>query len=159
VFERLADLETEFDALEARLPDIYASGDQDAQRTAGRRYAELKPIVEAFRELRRARRQLDDAKEMVRTETDAEVREMARDEAAEMESAAADLEGRLKVLLLPKDPNDDKNVILEVRGAEGGEEANLFAGDLVRMYQAFAAQQGWKIETLSSQPSDMGGYK
>jgi peptide chain release factor 1 len=159
VFERLAGLEEEFDALEARLSDIYASGDQDAQRTAGRRHAELKPIIDAFRELRSSRTQLDEAREMVRSETDAEVREMAREEAAEMESAVADLEGRLKVLLLPKDPNDDKNVILEVRGAEGGEEANLFAGDLVRMYQAYASQHGWKIEVLSSQPSDMGGYK
>jgi len=159
VFERLAGLEEEFDALEARLPDIYASGDQDSARVAGQRYAELKPIIETFRELRASRTQLDDAKEMLHTETDAEFREMAREEVAEKESAVADLEGRLKVLLLPKDPNDDKNVILEVRGAEGGEEANLFAGDLVRMYQAYAAQHGWKVETLSSQPSDMGGFK
>ena len=159
MFERLADLETEFDALEARMSDIYASGDQAAVRTAGKRHAELKPIVDTFRELRRARTQLDDAKEMLRTESDAEFREMAREEMAEKEQAVADLEGRLKVLLLPKDSNDDKNVILEVRGAEGGEEANLFAGDLVRMYQGYAAQQGWKIETLSSQPSDMGGFK
>jgi len=159
VFERLAGLEEEFDALEARLPDIYSSGDQDAARVAGQRYAELKPIVETFRELRSSRGQLDDAKEMLHTESDPDLREMAREEAAEKESAVADLEGRLKVLLLPKDPNDDKNVILEVRGAEGGEEANLFAGDLVRMYQAYAGQQGWKVETLSSQPSDMGGFK
>jgi peptide chain release factor 1 len=159
VFERLADLETEFEALEARMGDIYAAGDQDAVRTAGKRHAELKPLVDTFRELRRARTQLDEAKEMFRTESDAELREMARDEVAEMEASVADLEGRLKVLLLPKDPNDDKNVILEVRGAEGGEEANLFAGDLVRMYQAFAANHRWKIEVLSSQPSDMGGYK
>jgi peptide chain release factor 1 len=159
VFERLAGLEEEYDALEARLPDVYAAGDQDAARTAGQRYAELKPIIEAFRELREARNQLDEAREMARAETDAEVREMAREEAAEKESQVADLEGRLKVLLLPKDPNDDKNVILEVRGAEGGEEANLFAGDLVRMYQAYAATQKWKVEVLSSQPSDMGGFK
>jgi peptide chain release factor 1 len=96
---------------------------------------------------------------MLRSDADPEMREMAREEVSEKESSVADLEGRLKVLLLPKDPNDDKNVILEVRGAEGGEEANLFAGDLVRMYQGFAAQQGWKIEVLSSQPSDMGGFK
>jgi peptide chain release factor 1 len=159
VFERLTDLESEYETLEARLPDIYASGDQDATRTAGRRYAELKPIIETFRELRSARTQLDEAREMVRTETEAEMRDLARDEMAEKESSVADLEGRLKVLLLPKDPNDDKNVILEVRGAEGGEEANLFAGDLVRMYQSYAAQHGWKIEVLSSQPSDMGGFK
>jgi peptide chain release factor 1 len=159
VFERLAGLEEEFDALEARLPDVYASGDQDAQRTAGQRYAELKPIVETYRELRRARTQLDDARELFRTETEPEMRELAREEMAEKESAVADLEGRLKVLLLPKDPNDDKNVILEIRGAEGGEEANLFAGDLLRMYQHYAEQKGWKMEVLSSQPSDMGGYK
>jgi peptide chain release factor 1 len=159
VFERLTDLESEYETLEARLPDIYASGDQDATRTAGRRYAELKPIIETFRELRSARTQLDEARDMLRTETDPDMRVMVRDEMAEKESSVADLEGRLKVLLLPKDPNDEKNVILEVRGAEGGEEANLFAGDLVRMYQSYAAQHGWKIEVLSSQPSDMGGYK
>jgi peptide chain release factor 1 len=159
VFERLAGLEEEFDALEARLSDIYAAGDQGAARTAGQRHAELKPIIDTFRELRTTRSQLDEAREMLRTETDAEMREMAREEVAEKESSVADLEGRLKVLLLPKDPNDDKNVILEVRGAEGGEEANLFAGDLVRMYQAYAAQQRWKVEVLSSQPSDMGGFK
>jgi len=159
VFERLAGLEEEYDALEARLSDIYAAGDQDAARTAGQRHAELRPIIDTFRELRTTRSQLDEAREMLRTETDAEMREMAREEVAEKESSVADLEGRLKVLLLPKDPNDDKNVILEVRGAEGGEEANLFAGDLVRMYQAYAAQQRWKVEVLSSQPSDMGGFK
>ena len=159
MFERLAGLEEEYDALEARLSDIYAAGDQDAARTAGQRHAELRPIIDTFRELRTTRSQLDEAREMLRTETDAEMREMAREEVAEKESSVADLEGRLKVLLLPKDPNDDKNVILEVRGAEGGEEANLFAGDLVRMYQAYAAQQRWKVEVLSSQPSDMGGFK
>jgi peptide chain release factor 1 len=159
VFERLTDLESEFEVLEARLGDIYASGDQDAVRTAGKRHAELRPIIEVFRELRSARNQLDEAREMLRAEGDAEMRELVRDEVAEQESAVTDLEAQLKVLLLPKDPNDDKNVILEVRGAEGGEEANLFAGDLVRMYQLYAQNHGWKIEVLSSQPSDMGGLK
>ena len=159
MFERLADLETEFAALESRMSDIYASGDQAAVRTAGKRHAELKPIVDTFRELRSARTQVDEAKELLRTESDAELREMAREEMADQEAAVADLEAKLKVLLLPKDPNDDKNVILEVRGAEGGEEANLFAGDLVRMYQGYATNHRWKIEVLSSQPSDMGGYK
>jgi peptide chain release factor 1 len=159
VFERLADLESEFDTLEAGMGDIYAAGDQEAVRTAGKRHSELKPIVDAFRELRAARAQLDEAREMLRTEAEADMRDLAKEEIAEKESSVADLEGRLKVLLLPKDPNDDKNVILEVRGAEGGEEANLFAGDLVRMYQLYAQNHGWKIETLSSQPSEMGGYK
>ncbi|HEV7862150.1 MAG TPA: peptide chain release factor 1 [Acidimicrobiia bacterium] len=159
MFERLAGLEEEFDTLEASLGDIYAAGDQDAVRTASKRHAELRPIVEAFRALRTARGELDEAKEMARSESEPEMRELAREEMAAKESTVADLEGRLKVLLLPKDPNDDKNVILEVRGAEGGEEANLFAGDLVRMYQHYAEQRGWKVEVLSSQPSDMGGLK
>ena len=115
MFERLADLEEEFDALEAPLSDIYATGDQDAQRTAGRRHAELRPVIEAFRELRSARTQLDEAREMLRSEADAEMRELAREEMAAKESTVADLERQLKVLLLPKDPNDDKNVILEIR--------------------------------------------
>jgi peptide chain release factor 1 len=159
VFDRLADLESELEALEGRLHSIYASGDQAAQRQAGRRHAELRPIVEAYREYRRATSELADAREMLRSESDPEMRDLIREEMADKESSLADLEARLKVLLMPRDPNDDKNVILEVRGAEGGEEANLFAGDLVRMYQRYADRQGWKVEMLSSQPSDMGGLK
>lgn len=159
MFDRLADLESELEALEARLPSIYVSGDQAAQREAGRRHAELRPIVEAYRELKRARADVADARELLGSEFDPAMREFLREEMAEKEWALADLEGRLKVLLLPKDPNDDKNVIVEVRGAEGGEEANLFAGDLVRMYQRYAERRGWKVEMLSRQPSDMGGFK
>ncbi len=159
MFERLGDLENELTALEERLPSIYAGGDQAATRQAGRRHAELRPIVGAVNELRAAQQDLDDAKEMLHSETDPEMREYLRAEMAEKESAVADIDARLKVLLLPRDPNDDKNVIVEIRGAEGGEEANLFAGDLVRMYERYADRQGWKVEMLSSQPSDMGGYK
>ena len=159
MFERLADLEAELEALEARLPDVYASGDQAAQREAGKRHAELRPIVEAYRELKEARRDVADAQELLRFEAEPAMREFLREEMTEKEAALADLEGRLKVLLLPKDPNDDKNVIVEIRGAEGGEEANLFAADLLRMYQRYAERQGWKIEMLNIQPSDMGGLK
>ena len=159
MFERLADLEAELEALEARLPDVYASGDQAAQREAGKRHAELRPIVEAYRELKEARRDVADAQELLRSEAEPAMREFLREEMTEKEAALGDLEGRLKVLLLPKDPNDDKNVIVEIRGAEGGEEANLFAADLLRMYQRYAERRGWKIEMLNSQPSDMGGLK
>jgi peptide chain release factor 1 len=159
MFERLADLETELEALEARLPDVYASGDQAAQRTVGKRHAELRPIVEVYRELKEAQRDVADAQELLRSEADPAMRDFFREEIVEKEMSLADLEGRLKVLLMPKDPNDDKNVIVEIRGAEGGEEANLFAGDLMRMYQRYAERRGWKIEMLNSQPSDMGGLK
>jgi len=159
MFERLADLETELEALEARLPDIYAAGDQAATREAGKRHAELRPIVESYRDLKAARRDVDEHQEMLRSETDPAMRDFIREEMAEKESALAELENRLRILLLPKDPNDDKNVIVEIRGAEGGEEANLFAGDLLRMYQRYTERHGWKFEMLSSQPSDMGGFK
>jgi len=159
VLERLADLENELDALEARLGDIYASGDQRAVRDAGRRHAELRPIVETYRELQAARADADDAREMLHSEHDPDMRDFLREELRDKEQALVALEERLRFLLLPKDPNDDKNVIVEIRGAEGGEEANLFAAELVRMYQRYAERQGWKVETLSSQPSDMGGFK
>ena len=133
MFEQLAELEQELEKLEARLPDVYASGDQAAARDAGRRHAELKPIVDAYRSYVGVESDLHDAREM--------------------------LDGELRELLVPRDPDDGKNVILEIRGAEGGEEANLWAGDLYRMYDAYARRHGWKVETLSSQPSDMGGFR
>ncbi|HLF40753.1 MAG TPA: peptide chain release factor 1 [Acidimicrobiia bacterium] len=159
MFDRLAGLESELEALEDHLPSVYASGDQAAQRQAGRRHAELRPIVELYRELKRAQAVVADGREMLHSEQDAAMREFIREEVAENEEALAELERRLKILLLPRDPNDDKNVIVEVRGAEGGEEANLFAAELVRMYQRYAERHGWKFEMLSSQPSDMGGVK
>jgi peptide chain release factor 1 len=157
--DRLGDLETELEKLESRLPEIYASGDQRAARDAGRRHAELKPVVDAWREYRQTEHDLREAKEMLAAEGNAEMREFLRGEAAEKETSLTDLETRLRELLLPRDPNDGKNVIVEVRGAVGGEEANLWAGDLFRMYQRYAEAHGWKVETLASQPSDMGGFR
>jgi peptide chain release factor 1 len=157
--DRLTDLETELEKLESRLPEIYASGDQRATRDAGRRHAELKPVVEAWREYKQTEQDLREARELLASESDAEMREYLRGEAGEKEAALADFESRLRELLLPRDPNDGRNVIVEIRGAVGGEEANLWAGDLFRMYQRYAENHGWKVETLTSQPSDMGGFR
>ena len=159
MFEHLADLETELDKLEAALPEIYAAGDQAASRDAGRRRAELRPIVDAYREYQDAAAALADARELLSGEGDAEMREYLRGEIAEQEATLARLEARLRELLVPKDPNDGRNVILEIRGAEGGEEANLWAADLARMYEALARRHGWRFETLSTQPSEMGGQR
>ena len=159
MFEQLAELEQELDKLEARLPDVFASGDQAAARTAGRRHAELKPIVDTYRDYVGTESDLRDARELVDGETDPEMRDFLRTEIAEKEAVLARLDGELRELLVPRDPDDGKNVILEIRGAEGGEEANLWAGDLYRMYDAYARRHGWKVETLSSQPSDMGGFR
>jgi len=159
MFERLASLEEEFDALEERLQEVYASGDQDAIRDAGRRHAELKPIVDALREHRRMRTDLEQWKELLPEADDAASRASMRSEVEQCERRLDELESDLRTMLVPKDPNDDKNVIVEIRGAEGGEEANLFAGDLFEMYQRYAEAKGWRVEPLSVQPSDMGGVK
>ncbi|MBM3658366.1 MAG: peptide chain release factor 1 [Actinobacteria bacterium] len=159
MFEQLDELVSELDELEARLPDVYASGDQRASRDAGRRHAELKPIVDAYLRYRAAEADVRDARDLLDVEADAEMRDYLRAEIAEKEATLAGLEAEIRELLVPRDPDDGKNVIVEIRGAEGGEEANLWAGDLFRMYDAYARRHGWKVETLSSQPSDMGGFR
>jgi len=159
VFEQLEELVLELSELEARLPDVYASGDQRAARDAGRRHAELKPVVDAYVAYRAAERDVRDAREMLESETEPEMREYLRQELVERTAALDAIEAELRELLVPRDPDDGKNVIVEIRGAEGGEEANLWAGDLFRMYDAYARRHGWKLETLSSQPSDMGGFR
>src|SRR5512142_1555434 len=159
MFDQLAPLEAEFDKLEADLPRIYASGDRRAARDAGRRHAELKPIVEAYREWRKVSQDAESARELLEGETDAEMREYVRGEIAERAERLSALEAEIKELLLPRDPNEGRNVIVEIQGAEGGEEANLWAGDLYRMYQHYVDRRGFKTEVLSSQPSDQGGYR
>ena len=159
MFERLADLEQELERLEAHLGDLYATGDQTAAAASGRRMAELRPIVDAFRAWRDVRSDLADAEEMLAAEGDAEMLAFFRQEIDEKTALRVGIEAQMKELLVPKDPNDGKNVIVEVRGAEGGEEANLWAAELYRMYQHYADQHRWKTEMLSSQTSDMGGFR
>jgi peptide chain release factor 1 len=159
MFEQLGELAAELDRLEAELPGIYASGDRRAARDAGRRHAELKPVVDAWRAWDAAGRDLADARELLGAETDEEMRDYLKGEIAEKEARIDELEARIKELLLPRDPNEGRNVIVEIQGAEGGEEANLWAGDLFRMYQHYAERHGFKTEVLSSQPSDHGGFR
>ena len=157
MLERLGDLEREYEEVEARLADPAVIADQSRYGEVARRYKELEEIVLRARDLRQATEDLQTAREML-SDASGDDREVMRDEADEAEAAIARLEDELKTLLLPWDPNDDKNVIVEIRGAEGGEEANLFARDLAEMYQAYAGRMGWKCEVLGSQPSDMGGF-
>jgi peptide chain release factor 1 len=159
MFEQLAALSEELDRLEADLPRIYAAGDRRASRDAGRRQQELKPVVEAYAEWRKVSEDVDDARELLESLTDPHERDTWRSELADKEAQLAALESRIKELLLPHDPNEGRNVIIEIQGTEGGEEANLWAGDLYRMYQRFAERHGLKTEVLSSQPSEHGGYR
>jgi peptide chain release factor 1 len=157
VLERLGELDREFHDVEARLGDPGLLADQARYQQVAKRYRELEPIVARARELRTRRDDLETAREMM-SDAAGDEREMLRAEVAEAEAAIVRLTDELRLLLLPRDPNDERNVIVEIRGAEGGEEANLFARDLFEMYRGFAARQGWSVEVLGSDPSDLGGY-
>ncbi len=157
MLERLAELDQEFRDTEARLGDPDLIADQPRYQQVAKRYRELAPIVERSRELGTRRSDLDVAKEML-PDAAADERDILRAEIDAAETAIARLTDELRVLLLPHDPNDERNVIVEIRGAEGGEEANLFARDLYEMYRAFAARQGWSVDELGSDPSDLGGF-
>jgi len=157
VLDRLAALAEEHEDVIARLGDPRVLSDQRALRSASRRHKELESIVGTYRQYERAAEDLAAAREMLH-EASAEDRDMLRAEIEGAEATMARLADELRVLLLPRDPNDDKNVIVEIRGAEGGEEANLFAKDLYEMYARYAERMGWKLEVLGSDPSPMSGF-
>ena len=157
LLDRLADLEREFGDVEAQLADPDVFSDQTRYTALARRHKELDQVVTRGRELRARTDDLEIARELL-TESTGDEREVVRAEIADAEAAIERLTAELQVLLLPKDPNDGRNVIVEIRGAEGGEEANLFARDLFEMYRAYAARQAWSLEVLGAEPSDLGGY-
>jgi peptide chain release factor 1 len=154
--DRMAALEAEFDVVEADLADPVTLADSDRLRDLSRRHKELGEIVRAWRELQSSRADLGVAREML-TEASGDEREIMRLEVEKAESSVAGLEERIQTLLLPKDPNVGRNVIMEIRGAVGGDEANLFARVLYDMYQRFAALEKWKVEILSEDASDRDG--
>lgn len=157
MLDKLRALEQELDDVERRLadPDVFA--DQDRYRELAKRHKELDAIVSRSRELRGRTDDAATAREML-AELSGEERELIRTELAEADAEVERLTAELEQLLLPKDPNADRNVIVEIRGAEGGEEANLFARDLFVMYQGYAQRMGWKLDLLNTDPSDMGGF-
>jgi len=159
VFERLADLETELEKLESQLSELYASGDQHAAAAAGRRLAELRPIVDVYRDYRATGQDLAEAQEMLDDEHDVDMREFLAGEVTAKEERLADDEAKIRELLVPRDPDAGKNVIVEIRGGEGGEEGNLWAADLFHMYERYADLHKWKLEVLSRQASDMSGLR
>ena len=151
------ELEQEFLDIQDRLGDQDLLSDQVEYAKVAKRYSELENIVKCIRDIRSSNEDIETAKEML-TDADGTDRELLRDEINAAQITLESLETQLRQLLIPKDPNENKNVIIEIRGAEGGEEANLFARDLYEMYASFASKRGWKLEVLNSQPSDMGGF-
>ena len=155
--DRLTELEREYEAVVEALNDPSISSDPHRLRDVSRRHRELEEVVGCWRRLQQAESDLDTAREMSGESVGAE-RELAQLEVAQAEQDIARLEEELRLRLLPKDPNAGRNVIMEIRGAEGGEEANIFAKDLFEMYSRYASVKGWKIEVLSSSPSERDGF-
>jgi peptide chain release factor 1 len=158
MFDRLDQLEARYEELGLQLSDPNIVNDQENYRKVSKQHRDMEPTVEKFRDYRKLHTAVADAKAML-TESDADMREMAQAELLDLEPKLATTEDELKVLLLPKDPNDDKNIVLELRAGTGGDEASLFVSEVFRMYLRFAEQHKWKVEILSETESDVGGLK
>lgn len=159
MLDKLEALEERFKLVSEKISDPEVISDQDAWRKYCKEHSDLTPIIDKYRELKTAKQTIKDDREMLDAGQDKDFEEMIRAEMSEAEETVKTAEEELKLLLLPKDPNDDKNVIMEIRGGTGGDEAALFAADLMRMYSMYAESKNWKIDILSSNPTDIGGYK
>src|SRR5262245_9359816 len=154
--DRLDDIEARYEELTGELASPEVAQNPARLRDLGKQHSELAEIVGAYRSYRRALAQAEEAKAMVRDERDPEMAAFLRAEQDSAEAKAAELQERLEVLLLPKDPNDERDVVLEIRAGTGGVEAALFATDLYEMYRRYAERQAWRTEVLSSSPSELG---
>lgn len=159
MLDRLKAIEERYNTLNQLLSDPETMNDMDKFREYSKEQASIQETVEVYRQFSDVLEQLDDAKAMLEDKLDDDMREMVKEEVNELEETKEQLEEKLKILLLPKDPNDDKNVIVEIRGAAGGDEAALFAADLYRMYSRYAETHGWKTEIIEANYTELGGYK
>ena len=158
MFDKLKGVEDRFKELERLLSDPKVVQDREAYQKYIREHAEISPVVEAFRQFKQVDRELDDSLDLL-NDDDPEMKAMAAEEVERLEAEKERLKEELKVLLIPKDPLDDKNVILEIRAGTGGDEAGLFAGDLFKMYQRYADARGWKVEVMDHHATGVGGLK
>jgi peptide chain release factor 1 len=159
MLEKLQQIHHRYEEIEQRLSDPNIINDRQAYRDAMREQKQLAPIEEAYHAYSRLLRDLEGADELMRTTSDAELQEMAEIEYGELRTRREKMEDEIRLLLIPQDPDDSKDCIVEVRAGTGGEEAALFAGDLFRMYQRFAERNGWRFEVLDYSESDLGGFK
>jgi len=158
LMSKLREIEKSFKEIEARMGDQDVANDQREMQSLGKKHADLTPIVDAFMQYETVLQEIEDSKEMM-DGNDKEMADLAKEELSLLESQAEDLEKQIQVLLLPKDINDDRSVIIEIRGGAGGDEAALFAANLYRMYTMFAERERWKTEIISSNETGIGGYK
>lgn len=159
MFERLESVEQKFLKLEEDLSKPETLANQKEYQQIAREHAEMAPIVETYRHFKKIREQIQENNQLLEEETDSEMRELIRQDIAQLKRDLESTEVELKLMLAPKDPNDDKNVILEIRAGTGGDEAALFVADLFRMYTRYAEMRRWKVEVLDSHPTGIGGFK
>lgn len=160
MIERLADIEKRFEELSELINDPEVISDNESWRKYMKEHSDIAPIVDKYREYNEAEGALAEAKELLEDSSDdEEMKALAKEEISENSEKIERLKKELTILLLPKDPNDDKNVIVEIRGGAGGDEANIFAGDLFRMYSRYAERRRWKVEIMSANECEAGGYR
>ncbi|MBK3495647.1 peptide chain release factor 1 [Viridibacillus sp. YIM B01967] len=159
MFDRLQAVEDRYDRLNELLSDPEIVNDSKKLAKFSKEQSDISETVDVYREYKEVKQQYQEAKEMFEDKLDPEMRELVKEEVNELEEQITKLEDHLRLLLIPKDPNDNKNVIMEIRGAAGGDEAALFANTLFRMYSRYAETQGWKIEVMNANPTELGGYK
>jgi len=159
MMDKLNALEQKFEDLNALLADPAITSDQSAYQKHAKAHRDLSPVVEKFREYKEVLNAIQGTKSLLESETDAEMRKLADEELATLQKRADMCESELRLLLMPKDPNDEKNVLIEIRAGTGGDEATLFAAELFRLYARFAERQGWRVEIMEEHESGVGGFK
>ena len=159
MFENLEDILIKYEDLNAELASPDVTSDQNRFRKLMKEQSDLTPLVEAYTQYKKANQDIADSLEMLDEENDEEMRDMLKEELSSAKAKVAELEEKIKILLLPKDPNDDKNVIVEIRAGAGGDEAALFAAELFRMYSHYAESRRWKVEVVNAEETGIGGMK
>ena len=157
--DKLAETEARYEELNAQLGDAEVLADPDRYQKAARAHAELSEVVDKYRQWKSLQKSLEETKALLNESSDSEMKSLAQEELAELQKQVEQVEQELKVLLLPRDPNDEKNVVLEIRAGTGGDEATLFAQEIFRMYSRYSESQGWRVEVLSTSLSGIGGLK
>lgn len=156
---QLENLVAHYDELQEMMADPEVINDTKRYMEVSKEEADLRDVVEKYRKYKADKKEISDNKDIIANDSDSDLVDMAKDENNELEQDIAKLEDEIKILMLPKDPNDDKDIIMEIRGAAGGDEASLFAGDLLRMYEKYAERQNWQVSIVDSEPTEVGGYK
>jgi len=159
VFEKLKEVEEKFEEVEKLMSLPENISNREKFMSLSKTYNELKEVVDTYREYKKTKEELSENESLLHEENDPEMKDLVKEEIKTLEKKLGDLEYKLKILLLPKDPNDEKGVIVEIRSGTGGEEAALFAGDLFRMYSKYVEKRGWKLEIVDANPTELGGFK